>query len=258
MTALAVLALTVATVVRRPPPAHRLCGTPSGRLRARTTGLAVIGATLLAAIGSWRLGLLAVIGAAAGWHAIRRRRAATLARARAGDATTLAYALAAELRVGRPPGVALAAVAPQLHVLTENVAAAGRAVSRGADLATELDHLVAASSCDRLRPLAAALATTAGAGVAVADMLDRIGAAFDADDETETELAAAAAGPKSTVAVLICLPVFGLVIGSAIGASPVHVLLHDRVGPALVAAAGLLDAAGWWWVRTMLRRALRG
>ncbi|HET6908255.1 MAG TPA: type II secretion system F family protein [Mycobacteriales bacterium] len=258
MTALAALALAAAVLLRRPPAAHRLVRDATGGPPAHVVGPLGVAGLLVMAVGSWRWIAVATIGAAAGRHLVRRRTDAALARARSADATTLAYALAAELRAGRPPGIALAAVAPHLRVLAADVAAAGRAVSRGADLGTELDHLVAASGCARLQPLAAALGTTAGAGVAVADLLDRIGRAFDADDEITAELSAAAAGPRSTVAVLIGLPVFGLVIGSAIGAAPLHVLLHERAGVLLFLAAALLDLVGWWWVRAILRRAMPG
>jgi len=258
MTALAALALGVATLVRRPPVAHRIVRGAEVEPRAATVRLLAVAGLLVAAAGAWRWIVAAAIAVAVGRLVVRRRSEAALAQVRSADATTLAYALAAELRAGQPPGPALAAVAPHLRVLADGVAAAARAVSRGADLETELDLLVAASRCVRLQPLAAALGATAGAGVAVADLLDRIGRAFDSDDEVTAELSAAAAGPKSTVAVLIGLPVFGLVIGSAIGASPLHVLFHERAGLLLVLGAALLDLVGWWWVRAILRRAMRG
>lgn len=256
MTALAALALAAAVVTRRPRAASRLPGNVA-RPRVEVAALVVVAAVLLVAAGSWQWVGFAAIAAVLSRRVLRRRSARALQRSQAADATTLAYALAAELRAGRPPGTALGAVAPQLRVLEQAVAAAGRAVSRGADLGSEMTYLVATTRCTRLQPLAAALATTAGAGGAVADLLDRIGAAFDAHDEAASELAAAVAGPKSTVAVLICLPAFGLIIGSAMGAAPLHVLLHERVGLFLVGAAALLDVAGWWWVQTILRRALR-
>jgi tight adherence protein B len=181
----------------------------------------------------------------------RRRRSD-----READVVRLTYALAAELRAGRPPGDALAATAQHLPVLGPQVAAAGRAISRGAAVGAELEAL--ADTCDsrRLRSVAAAWAATARVGAGAADLLDRLGESFDADDRAAGELAAAAAGPKATMVVLAVLPLLGLMLGTATGLAPLHVLLHSRAGWALAVTAAAFDLAGLLWVRRITATAL--
>jgi len=201
-----------------------------------------------------RAGPVAVLAHAAStrWTSGRRRRD------READVVRLAYALAAELRAGRPPGDALIAAAQHLPALGAQVAAAGRAISRGADVGTELETLADGSGSRRLRSVAAAWAATARIGAGAADLFDRLGESFDADDRAAGELAAAAAGPKATMVVLALLPLIGLILGAATGLAPAHVLLHTHVGWALALAAAAFDLAGLLWVRRITAAALQG
>lgn len=181
----------------------------------------------------------------------RRRRLAVEA-----DVVALCYGAAAELRAGRSPGEALGTVGAQLGPLSDDVRAAARAMRRGAPVDDELCALADRCGSARLRTIAAAWAASAGAGAGVADVVDRIGRAFAADDEARAELGALAAGPRATAFVLCALPLFALGLGAAMGADPSALLLRSPFGWLLTALAAVLDIGGLLWVRAIAVRAL--
>jgi tight adherence protein B len=185
------------------------------------------------------------------------RRPARLPRAALDRAVAeLAFALAAELRAGAPPGAALEHAAAAVGPLAAAVAAAGRAVARGAPLSSELGMVADAYRSERLRGLAAAWSAAAEAGGRSAGVLERLGAGYDAHDEASQELAALVAGPRATMALLAGLPAAGLALGQSIGARPVHLLLHRPLGWALLGSAAVLDGAGLAWARRITARAV--
>jgi len=255
---LAAVALAAALTLRPMPSRRRMlaaCGSTPGRSTQHP--LLACAVVAVAATGS-PIVMCAVVAAwlgAARWR--RRRRERVAHRQAARDARELTFALAAELRAGRPIGDALVNIAPHLPMIGAAVAVAGRAINRGAEVEAELLRVADQTTCPRMRPVVAVLTVSRVAGLAVADLLDRIGASFDADDGAANDIAAAAAGPRATVSVLLALPVFGLAIGTTLGLSPLSVLLHTRAGLLLAAVAGLLDLAGWWWVRRIMSGALR-
>ena len=52
--------------------------------------------------------------------------------------------------------------------------------------------------------------------------------------------------------VLALLPLFGVALGATIGADPLHLLLHERLGWGLLTAAAVLDAVGLFWVSRLV------
>jgi tight adherence protein B len=231
-----------------PPPAAR-----------RWLAVASVGgvAGAAAAAGTSPVVLLAAGGAVIVARRAYRRKVTRVARSRQeSDVVLLCFALAAELRAGATAADALAAASGQLHVLGSGVAAAGRAVGHGALPHEELAALAAAERCPRLVPVAAVWQAGATTGARLADVLERVGRALADTDEAAAELDALSAGPRATASVLCVLPVLGVALGTAIGASPLPVLLHTGLGGALVGAAGALDACGVLWVRRITRSAL--
>lgn len=89
-------------------------------------------------------------------------------------------------------------------------------------------------------------------GAPLAAVLERVGAALAEDDAVEVQRRAALAGPQATVRVLTWLPVVGVVLGWALGADPVGVLLDGGLGTALLLAAALLTWAGRRWSARLL------
>jgi tight adherence protein B len=184
----------------------------------------------------------------------RRRREVSAVEAATVEAV---FALAAELRAGRPPSRALALVATQSGVLSRPLGAAAAAVASGASATDELRRIADQPGGAGWRSVAAVWEVTSHAGGPVADVLDRLGEVLDADRQARAALAAAMAGSRATMLLLASLPAFGMVLGQALGAHPVRVLLQSPLGWMLLAAAAVLDALGVLWTRVIMRRALR-
>jgi tight adherence protein B len=196
-------------------------------------------------------GALATV--AIGRRGLTRRGARRAASLRHRAVVEFAFALAAELRAGLPPPRALAAASVASGPLSAHLADAVSAVGNGADPAAELDLAAVVPGCRRLSAIAAAWRATHQVGAAVADVLDRLGESFDADDAAAEELSAAMAGPRATMLMLALLPAVGVALGESIGAHPLHLLVHRPIGWMLLAAAAVLDGAGLAWTRRLLR-----
>jgi tight adherence protein B len=218
---------------------------------------AVVGSALVALrVPLLAIGLLVVAGVVVlrvrrGWRAARARDQCSAA------TVEVTFALAGELRAGRTPAQALAAVAAVAGPLRPALEAAHAAVAVGADAADELARAALLPGAERLRYVAAAWAVAESAGGRVAVVLERLSEAMDCDEELRQELDAAMAGPRATMVLLAGLPLLGLALGQAVGAHPLGLLLHDPLGWGLLAAAAVLDGLGVLATRAIARTALR-
>lgn len=176
---------------------------------------------------------------------------------RPAEVIEVVFALAAELRAGRPPGRALALVASSATSLRPALADASVAVDAGAHPGEELARIGTLPGCDGLGSVAAAWTVTESAGGAVADVLDRLGEVLEAERQARDALAAALAGPRATMVLLAGLPLLGLLLGESLGAHPFGLLLRRPLGWALLALGVTLDGVGIVWTRFLVRRALR-
>jgi tight adherence protein B len=259
-------ALSVAGAIALPGrrrPGRRLAGlaaaAPAKPVARSTIVLAAvtIGATLAAARVSPLLLALSLCVALVVWR-VRRTMAAGRARVACAAATVeVTFALVGELRAGRTPAQALGAVASFAGPLQTALQAAHLAVAVGADAAEELARAALLPGAERLRYVAAAWSVADSAGGRVAVVLERLSEAMDSDDELRRELDAAMAGPRATMVLLAGLPVMGLALGQAVGARPLHLLLHRPLGWGLLGAATLLDGLGVVATRAIARLALR-
>lgn len=191
-----------------------------------------------------------------------RRRAVRAADARAAAAVeALCGTLAADLRAGRPPHAALAeAVGTAGWQESAELAEAAHLLSSAARFGGDVPQALRTAAGQRpgLRGLAAVaacwqVAVDGGAGLAAA--LDRVAAALRAEADQREDLRAQLAGPRSTAVLLALLPLFGLVLGSALGADPSRVLLHTPTGLACLTGGVLLEAAGLGWTARIISRA---
>lgn len=101
----------------------------------------------------------------------------------------------------------------------------------------------------------ARLAHTSGAPPAM--VLDRLAAVLADEEEIAGQRRAAMAGPLATARLLAWLPLFGVLLGTALGADPMGVLLDGGLGTALLLGAGLLTWAGRRWSGRLLAVAAR-
>lgn len=264
---LAAVAAAVVVVLVRPRPAGQrlaawsaVSSPPPGTRTIRFEDLVVA-----AAVGSLLVALrLPLVIAMAGgllplgWQRLRTNRRRNRQRdAREAAVAELTFALAGELRAGRTPSEALRAAATTAGPLSDACLAASAAVAAGGSAAAELEMASRLPGATRLRSVAAAWRVTESAGGRVAVVLERLGEAMDRDDQVRRELDAALAAPKATMVLLAGLPMFGLGLGEAIGAHPIHLLLYTPIGWGLLAGAALLDTAGVVVTRRISQWALR-
>jgi tight adherence protein B len=252
---------------RRAGVRRRLAGLASEQrggpeLLPSSTWSALLGAVVVGtsvAAGVVPVGLALAVSAAAVVAARVRasRRAATRREATARATVEVTIGLAAELRAGRTPAQALAAVAPWSGPLEPPLSAAAAAVSAGAPAPTGLLTASALPGAAPLRQVAAAWRVTEATGGRLAGVLDRLAEAFDGELELAQELESALAGPRATVVLLAGLPLLGLALGQSVGAHPLQLLLYRPLGWGLLSCAALLDAAGVFVMTRITRWATR-
>ncbi|MFF4799684.1 type II secretion system F family protein [Streptomyces sp. NPDC001351] len=225
-----------------------------GRLRPEWWALAV--GVVLAVLGA---SVLPVVAGAAGVPLLRRMRLAgeaRRARERRGDAViALCGALAGEVRAGRQPGDALPRAARDSGGLGDSQAAVLAAARFGGDVPDALTAAARQPGAEGLLGLAACWRVAVDQGAGLAAGLDRLEGALRAERDQRADLRAQLAGAKSTAVMLAGLPALGLALGSALGADPLHVLLHTGAGLGCLLVGGLLEGLGMWWAMGIVRRA---
>lgn len=163
------------------------------------------------------------------WLRAGTDRRATAARTAAIDAVGT---LAADLRAGLPPAVALAEALPALRTSGEAaVARAAALVDAGVQVA------------DRL-------------GAPLAVLLDRIDADLRATERCRSTVSAQTAGARATAWLLAALPLGGVGLGYVMGGHPLRVLLHTPLGAGCALLALLLQCAGLAWTARLCRSAV--
>ncbi|MFF7230766.1 type II secretion system F family protein [Streptomyces sioyaensis] len=172
---------------------------------------------------------------------------------RAAAVITLCAAVAGELRAGRQPAQALlAAGTPGLGAAGSAVTAAAR---YGGDVPQALRAAARLPGAEGLTGMAACWQVAVEGGVGLASGLERIAAGLSAQRDQRDELRAQLAGPRATALMLALLPVGGLLMGSALGADPLRVLLHTPAGWGCLVIGGLLEWGGVAWTARIVAAA---
>jgi tight adherence protein B len=191
-----------------------------------------------------------------------RLRAGRLESGRWEEAVTgLCASVAGELRAGRPPEAALVQAVERLRgagtaaeadaVLTPLLAAA----RFGGDVPAAIRQVAGAPGARGLAGAAACWEVAVDGGAGLADGLDRVAAALRAERDQREDLAAQLAGPRSTAVILALLPAFGVLLGIALGADPLRVLLHTPAGLGCLLVGVALEWAGLAWTSRIVRAA---
>ncbi|MFI8166513.1 type II secretion system F family protein [Streptomyces sp. NPDC085931] len=211
---------------------------------------------VLAVLGA---SVLPVVLGAAGVPLLRRARLAGRARrdrdARADAVITLCGALAGEVRAGRQPGEALLRAARDCAGLADAQATVLAAARFGGDVPEALTTAARQPGAEGLRGLAACWRVAVDQGAGLAAGLDRLATALRAERDQRSDLRAQLAGARATAVMLAGLPALGLLIGTTLGADPLHVLLHTPAGLGCLLAGGALEGLGVWWVLRIVRGA---
>ncbi|WP_405777313.1 type II secretion system F family protein [Streptomyces sp. NBC_01538] len=225
-----------------------------GRLRAEWWAVAV--GLVVALLGA---SVVPAVVGAAGVPLLRRvRRAGELRRARerrGDEVIALCAALAGEVRAGRQPGEALLRAARDSGGLGEAQASVLAAARFGGDVPGALAGAARQPGAEGLLGLAACWRVAVDQGAGLAAGLDRLEGALRADRDQRADLRAQLAGARSTAVMLAGLPVLGLVLGTALGADPLHVLLHTGAGLGCLLVGGVLEGVGLWWALRIVRGA---
>jgi tight adherence protein B len=190
---------------------------------------------------------------------VRRLRLAAQARRgreRRGDAViALCGALAGEVRAGRQPGEALLRAAHDSGGLGDAQATVLAAARFGGDVPGALATAARQPGADGLLGLAACWRVAVDQGAGLAAGLDRLEAALRAERDQRADLRAQLAGARATAVMLAGLPVLGLLLGTALGTDPLHVLLHTGAGLGCLVVGGALEGLGLWWAMRIVRGA---
>lgn len=217
---------------------------------------ALVAGVLLAVLGA---SVLPLVAGAAAVPVLRRLRLAALRRRerdRRGDAViALCGSLAGEVRAGRQPGEALLPAARDSGGLGDAQATVLAAARFGGDVPGALAAAARQPGAEGLRGLAACWRVAVDQGAGLADGLDRLEAALRTERDQRNDLRAQLAGARATAVLLAGLPVLGLALGAALGADPLHILLHTPAGLGCLAAGAVLEGLGLWWVRHIMRGA---
>lgn len=215
------------------------------------------GGAVLALLGKSWLPLCAGVAAiplARRWLARRDRVRAARLRERA--VVELCAELAGELRAGSQPDRAmLSAAGPAARELDDKGAAVLAAARYGGDVPEALRETARLPGAEGLLGVAACWQVAVQEGAGLAEGLDRVGRALRAQLDQREELRAQLAGPRSTAQMLALLPAVGLLLGGAMGADPMGVLLHSPAGLVCLAVGALLEWAGLAWVARLMRGA---
>ncbi|MEZ0448179.1 type II secretion protein F [Cellulomonas sp. ICMP 17802] len=165
------------------------------------------------------------------------------------DFSSILLGAAAQLRAGASPAEAWARALGDPAV--------GAVPSVGAVLRATGRRRPGAGDAQRARVVVAAARLSDDLGAPLAGVVERIAAAVAADEEAEGERRAALAGPRATARVLAWLPVLGLLLGVALGADPVGVVVSGGLGTAAAVLGLALLLLGRWWTSALLARAAR-
>ncbi|CAL9303641.1 type II secretion system F family protein [Streptomyces sp. SudanB52_2052] len=226
------------------------------RGRLRPEWWAPVAGLVLAVLGA---SLLPVVLGAAGVPLLRRVRLAARARRdrerRADAVITLCGVLAGEVRAGRQPGEALLRAARDCDGLADAQATVLAAARFGGDVPDALATAARQPGAEGLRGLAACWRVAVDQGAGLAAGLDRLSAALRAERDQRCDLRAQLAGARATAVMLAGLPALGLLIGGALGADPLHVLLHTPAGLGCLVAGGVLEGLGVWWALRIVQGA---
>lgn len=225
-----------------------------GRLGAEWWALGV--GLVIALLGA---SVIPVVAAAAGVPVLRRVRLARRARSarerRADAVIALCGALAGEVRAGRQPGDALLRAARDSGGLGDAQATVVAAARFGGDVPGALAAAARQPGAEGLLGLATCWRVAVDQGAGLAAGLDRLDGALRAERDQRADLRAQLAGARATAVLLAALPALGLLLGSAMGADPLRVLLHSGAGFACLTAGAVFEAAGTWWAVRIVRGA---
>jgi tight adherence protein B len=156
-------------------------------------------------------------------------------------------ALSAELRSGLPAASALERACDAYPEWAPVVAAC----RLGSDVVAALRRASRQPGAEGLGSIAAGWEIAGSAGAALAGVLERIAAGLRSDEDARAEVVACLGPVRATAKLLAVLPVFGLALGSSMGARPVSFLVSTGAGVACLGGGLVLVSVGVLWVERL-------
>jgi tight adherence protein B len=163
--------------------------------------------------------------------------------------------LAAELRAGRSPGIALAAAAEVAG--PDGTGAALRRAASAASFGGDVPAALSADAAPLLRGLGACWAVCAATGSGLAAAVERLGEAERAAADQRRAVDVELAGPRASARMLALLPLVGLLMASGLGAAPLAFLLGTGLGRGCLLLGIGLEVLGLRWTARLSARAQR-
>lgn len=258
MIAALVLCAMAALVACGPPPRARLrrLDQPVTRRSRRPwplwvalAAIAVIAGVLVGRLG-YVVAAATVIGVVI--ELVRRARADRRAKSGRMQVTEAATTLALLQRAGMIPTVALREAASGNQCLG-SAAAAGRL---GIDITGALEKESRAPGREGLRSLVAAWQVSERTGAPIAEVIGRVADTLRQDQQVRAAVDAEMSAARISGRIMACLPIFGIALGSAVGANPLGFLTTHWAGEMLVLAGVLLSVAGIAWTERLSTKVL--
>lgn len=266
---MALLCLTCAALAiwwAVPPPRAeptRAPGGPSGSrggIRSETAGpvLGGLGSVLVVGLAVMLDGargvVLGLAAAVLGWTVaglFASRRRTQRARLRRSDVAQAGAALAALLRVGQVPSLALATAAEDHPVLCE----ARDAQDLGGDVGRVWRTQAREPGYAGLLDLARAWQVAVRTGAPMSATLEQVAAALAVEQSVQAVVAGELSAPRATGKVMAVLPGCGVGLGYLLGGEPIGWLLGGPLGWGCLLGGVVMACLGVLWIEALARRA---
>jgi tight adherence protein B len=197
------------------------------------------------------LGLALLVVAWTAASLLRQRHRAGLERRRRTEVAQACAALAAQLRIGQAPGVALTAAARDHPVLRE----ARDAQDLGGEVVRVWRTQAQLAGYGGLLDLARAWQVSGRTGAPMAATLEQVAAALVAEQALHAVVVGELSAPRATGKVMAVLPGCGVGLGYLLGGEPIGWLLGGPLGWACLLAGVVLACLGVLWIEALARRA---
>ena len=230
---------------RRSGPSRLLVG--SGAATAVTVALA----GLLDGARGAVLGVALLVLAWTGAGLLRHRSQARVERRRRADVAQACASLAAQLRIGQVPSVALRTAAREHPVLRE----ARDAQDLGGEVARVWRTQALQPGFSGLLDLARAWQVSTRTGAPMSATLEQVAAEMVAEQDLRAVVAGELSAPRATGKVMAVLPGCGVGLGYLLGGEPVGWLLGGPGGWGCLMAGVVLACLGVLWIEALARRA---
>ncbi|CAM4016202.1 type II secretion system F family protein [Kibdelosporangium persicum] len=247
--AAALLTWPTATASRRlaalTGPPRRVFRPPRPNTALLALASALLGGVLLGVGGA----IAGAIGGAVGWRYARSRQRLRQRTAAVEDLAETVRSLVSELRAGAHPVAAAESVAVDAP---SSGAEAMRAIAAAARMGGDVEQAVREPL---FADVAHAWALAQRHGLPLADVLAAVVRDLDQRVRFARQVHARMVGPRTSAAVLACLPVVGVALGQLMGANPFRTLSGTTAGQALLVMGVGLMCVGLLWSGRLTRQA---